>query len=34
MTTELPVPAQTVWKMIGDFNALSQWHPAVAKRSR
>jgi Polyketide cyclase / dehydrase and lipid transport len=31
MSTELPVPAQTVWNVIGNFNALSQWHPAVAK---
>jgi hypothetical protein len=31
MKTELPVPAQTVWNVIGNFNALAQWHPAVAK---
>jgi len=31
MTQDLPVPAQTVWAMIGGFNALPDWHPAVAK---
>ena len=30
-TTELPVPAQSVWSVIGGFNALPDWHPAVAK---
>ncbi len=30
-TTELPVPAKTVWDVIGNFNALPDWHPAVAK---
>jgi uncharacterized protein YndB with AHSA1/START domain len=29
--TELPVPAATVWAVIGNFNALPDWHPAVAK---
>jgi ribosome-associated toxin RatA of RatAB toxin-antitoxin module len=30
-STELPVPAKTVWDVIGNFNALPDWHPAVAK---
>jgi hypothetical protein len=30
-STELPVPAQTVWSMIGSFNALPDWHPAIEK---
>lgn len=30
-TTELPVSAKTVWSVIGNFNALPDWHPAVAK---
>ena len=30
-TTELPVPAKTVWAVIGNFNALPDWHPAVEK---
>jgi len=30
-STELPVPAATVWAVIGNFNALPDWHPAVAK---
>ena len=29
--TELPVPAKTVWDVIGNFNALPDWHPAVQK---
>jgi uncharacterized protein YndB with AHSA1/START domain len=31
MSAELSVPAETVWNVIGNFNALAQWHPAVAK---
>jgi uncharacterized protein YndB with AHSA1/START domain len=31
LTTELPVPVETVWGMIGNFNALARWHPAVEK---
>lgn len=31
MTTELNVPADEVWKLIGGFNAVSDWHPAVTK---
>ena len=30
-STELPVSAETVWGMIGNFNALARWHPAVEK---
>ena len=30
-TTELPVPAQAVWSVIGNFNGLPDWHPAVQK---
>src|SRR5215510_12562814 len=31
LSTQLPVPARTVWDTIGGFNALAKWHPAVAK---
>ncbi|MCI0400670.1 MAG: SRPBCC family protein [Gammaproteobacteria bacterium] len=31
MTTELHVPAEKVWELIGGFNALPDWHPAVEK---
>ena len=31
ISQELPVPAQTVWSVVGGFNALPDWHPAVAK---
>lgn len=30
-STELPVSAPTVWAVIGNFNALPDWHPAVEK---
>jgi hypothetical protein len=30
-STVLPVPAQSVWAVIGGFNTLSDWHPAVEK---
>ena len=30
-TTNLPVPASAVWAVIGGFNALPDWHPAIAK---
>ena len=30
-SADLPVSAQTVWSVIGNFNALPDWHPAVAK---
>ena len=29
MSTDLAVPVDEVWKLIGGFNALPQWHPAV-----
>ena len=29
--TELKVPADKVWDIIGHFNALPEWHPAVEK---
>lgn len=29
MRTELEVPIQQVWDLIGSFNALPDWHPAV-----
>lgn len=29
MQTELNVPLQQVWDLIGSFNALPEWHPAV-----
>ena len=31
MSTELPASATSVWKLIGGFNALPDWHPAIAK---
>lgn len=31
MSTELDVDADEVWKLIGRFNALPDWHPAVEK---
>jgi hypothetical protein len=31
MSVSLGAPARTVWDVIGGFNALAQWHPAVAK---
>lgn len=27
----LPVPASQVWQVIGGFNALPDWHPAIEK---
>jgi uncharacterized protein YndB with AHSA1/START domain len=29
MSAKLPVPAEKVWNVIGGFNALPTWHPAV-----
>ena len=29
--TTLHVPASAVWNMIGGFNELARWHPAVVK---
>lgn len=31
MSLNLGVPADKVWDMIGGFNALADWHPAVEK---
>jgi hypothetical protein len=31
LSTDLAVPAQTVWNVIGGFNGLPDWHPAVEK---
>lgn len=30
LDTRLPVAADALWRVIGGFNALPQWHPAVA----
>ncbi len=30
-TTQLNVPAEKVWELIGQFNALPEWNPAVEK---
>ena len=31
MSTQLPVSIDHVWRLIGGFNALPEWHPAVQK---
>ncbi len=31
MTTDLNASADQVWKLIGGFNALPDWHPAIEK---
>ena len=31
VSTVLHVPAQAVWNMIGGFNELARWHPAVVR---
>ena len=31
LSTDLNVSADKVWKLIGGFNALPDWHPAVEK---
>ena len=31
MSMDLGVPADKVWDLIGGFNALPDWHPAVGK---
>lgn len=31
MSAEISVPAQDLWRLIGGFNALPDWHPAVEK---
>lgn len=30
-STHLPVPAAQVWQVIGGFNTLPDWHPAIEK---
>ncbi len=31
MSTDLAVPVQELWKLIGGFNAVPSWHPAITK---
>jgi hypothetical protein len=31
MSLSLPVPIEQAWRLIGGFNALPEWHPAVEK---
>jgi len=31
MSTDLAVPVDEVWKLVGRFNALPEWHPAVVR---
>lgn len=31
LSTKLSVPAKQVWDLIGNFNALPDWHPAVER---
>jgi len=31
MNTNLAVSAERLWEMIGGFNALADWHPAIEK---
>ena len=31
LSTKLAVPAQAVWSVIGSFNGLPDWHPAIEK---
>ena len=31
LSTTLPASADDIWKLIGSFNALPDWHPAVQK---
>ena len=31
LSTQLAVPAQAVWSVIGSFNGLPDWHPAIEK---
>ena len=31
VSTRLGVPADQVWEVVGHFNALPEWHPAVEK---
>jgi len=29
VTTRVAIPAEEVWRLVGGWNALPQWHPAV-----
>lgn len=31
MASNLPVSAEELWKMVGGWNALADWHPAIEK---
>ncbi|MFQ6018433.1 MAG: SRPBCC family protein [Kiloniellaceae bacterium] len=31
LSSNYPVSAENIWKLIGGFNALPDWHPAIAK---
>ncbi len=31
MSTKLYAPADQVWKLVGGWNALADWHPAIEK---
>ena len=31
MKTEVPAGAEQIWQLIGQFNALPDWHPAIEK---
>lgn len=31
LQSELGVPADVVWEMVGKFNAIGQWHPMVER---
>ncbi len=31
MSTQLAIPASQLWTLIGGFNALPDWHPAIEK---
>ncbi|MFA6229162.1 MAG: SRPBCC family protein [Rhodanobacter sp.] len=31
VTQRLPVPAEAVWALIGDFGGLHRWHPQVSR---
>ena len=31
LTSNYPVSAETIWDMIGKFNSVPDWHPAVTK---
>jgi len=31
MSTKVPIGAEELWKVIGGFNALPDWHPGIEK---